>query len=451
MDSKLSTNQETPEAKVRLQGLKRDVHLNGKTGTAVAYSAEKDWFAVKFVGEETLGMFVPKNIAAVDEENSNVLRRLMEQDKKGETPPRSKLRFEETAPEYASGERPIPVAKVRIQGLKNANAQAFNGRDGTVVSFNFEKSRFSVQIGTETKLLRPENVVGLDGYESSVLEIMIKSKTLTKESIDDVHEGIRQLHCENDPLHVMIIPVMGQGDPLCIIYTKGLFEKHGLPELLVIDVPVDRMQEMAYFVTHMAAYLPEKAQAGKMYHGYKLEFEGIESFAVHAQSDRQREAFIGQMGMCNTHAQVIVLMPALGAWETEAPALPRDLKGKTHHVQSVITKWRQYRQMEYTITRFSFGELKKVPKAESLLRDILSGNVADASSALVPNWTEQDAVLVRENTDYLRQFALLELCCPDLVRLGLFLDEVASNLWLAPERYSRGEKVSQGNYRWEQY
>jgi hypothetical protein len=49
-----------PGTMVRIQGLKNAQEFNGKDGSVVAYSAEKNWYAIK-IGEETK-MFKPENV-----------------------------------------------------------------------------------------------------------------------------------------------------------------------------------------------------------------------------------------------------------------------------------------------------------------------------------------------------------------------------------------------------
>ena len=247
----------------------------------------------------------------------------------------------------------------------------------------------------------------------------------------------------NPPLsrEAIVVPVMDPGDPLGFVYTKGLHELHGLPELLAMDIPAEKMVLVQYLVHELAFQFQTFTAKNlhKFYHKYRIEMQGIWMTALHPQTEKQLRVFRNNMGTIHSRANVIAIKPVFDKWECE-PSVPASLKRHEPQIETVLAKWRQYRE-------------DHAPDSDALEQDIVSKEDLATECAARGLWSEKETALFRGETEasYLRRLGYLELCAPDTVGCGLFLDDVASNLHRAPDLYKHGEKVARGKYMWKYY
>ena len=231
-----------------------------------------------------------------------------------------------------------------------------------------------------------------------------------------------------------IVPVMDPGDPLAFVYTSGFLHLKGRPELLAVDVPANKVQA----VSRLLIWLAEaSAFRGKCFHGYKGGVDGYSATTLHPQNERQRKALIKRMGLCDLTARVCLVKPSFDEWQ-ELASPP---KSKTIQVETILGKWRSYRMHHDPSGDTSIA-------LERILQNFDESD--EWQMATFPfKLTTKEIKLVSKHKDVILKLALAELCLPDMAKADAYVEQVAKDIHLAPQRYKRGMKVAPGNYTWE--
>lgn len=215
-------------------------------------------------------------------------------------------------------------------------------------------------------------------------------------------------------------------DKLCFIYSVGMHQQ-GLPELFAIDVPRAMVQKATYL---LGLLVEAVKNPNKAFHGYKFESENLWLETLHVTKESQRKRIIRSMGhVTSTKARIIMVKPLWDVWETTAPP--------TIKQETILGKWRQYRE-----------EHPQEPSSYEMPRCYHLQQALRGSDWKLP-LTSKQIKYVENNKQYMMQTAFSELCFPNIQKGEAFLEDVAANIHMAPERYPLGVKVAQGNYTWE--
>jgi hypothetical protein len=239
---------------------------------------------------------------------------------------------------------------------------------------------------------------------------------------------------------VNVVPIYDPGDDLCFVFTVGL-HKQNLPELLLVDVPVSKLNEFHPLIVGLI----DMVKSGKGHHGYKLSWCEAEDSAewyrvttLHVMDPQDRENIIQSMGCFKTDADIILVKPIFDEWET-ATGPPPD--GNIDIQKAIFCKWRAQRNADaLTLGGNTFDMDSVTNNAPEYLRSSTNWD-RDLSRAEVS--------YVRNHWDYMIRKGLAELCPIPKGPADSYTREVAEKLCEAPSRYNHGIKVVDGTYTWE--
>jgi len=240
--------------------------------------------------------------------------------------------------------------------------------------------------------------------------------------------------------NVTVNPVRFIAGNLVLFYTSGLHES-GYPELLMLDVPTDKIQTAGTIM----ATLIDVSKEGKVHHGYKMEKDGYYVVALKVSSPYEHQRLVTCMQACNPNASIVLLKPIWDIWEpiTEAP------EGKKEMQESILSKWTA-QSSSIGFIRFLDSDKTNCRVANLLRVSSYDALVKHRSST---DWdcdlTSEEAIYAQKHWNHFVRVGLAEIAKFPEIAAERYIATVAENIYDVQSHYNHGVKLAEGAFSWD--